>query len=642
MENNKTNTFGVCVKDIFEKYSFTIPIYQRNYAWENGHREQLIADILSIKKSDNTYYLGSLVVKKTNGFLEVIDGQQRLTTLFLIYSFLKAEFREEATSISIDPDNFMFQSRELSNKCIKQLFSCIEKSDNINEENGNELILGYKDIKRIFNNIKTQSVDFKDKTKKELVEDFIKKLDQVHLIVTHVPEDEDLNHYFEIMNTRGEQLEPHEIVKSYIMKALKENENENNIQLASVIWDACASMDSYLQMNFSKDLREKIFGEKWDDLLPQDKSALFKIDSQSSGLNTKTLKEIFSIQEKELIKEDKSTEENERFESIINFQNFLLHVNILTQNKNKELTSDEESSLDDKTFIKKFNNYKGNKELSKSFIYNLLKLRFLFDKYIIKREFKKDYKNEGRWSLQMLTKNDGKPLYKGTFSQEGNNILRNLQSCLRITYTSPKTMHWITIALETAESIFKNFKDSNDLNFRLINQLEKYACKKITDSKYESKSGFDIERIVFTFLDYILWKKAKILNDKNLSEMLKKFPDNIDFVFRTSIEHFYPQNPIDRNKNWEEDDLNGIGNLALVTVSANSAASNSIPSQKVVIYEKKGVEIVNKSPKLFLMCQDAEKWDKNKAQEHGKEMKEILAKYIEELQTISKSNNHSR
>ena len=124
--------------------------------------------------------------------------------------------------------------------------------------------------------------------------------------------------------------------------------------------------------------------------------------------------------------------------------------------------------------------------------------------------------------------------------------------------------------------------------------------------------------------------------------MLKKFPDNIDFVFRTSIEHFYPQNPIDKNKTWEEDDLNGIGNLALVTVSANSAASNSIPSQKVVIYEKKGVEILNKSPKLFLMCQDAEKWDKNKAQEHGKEMKEILAKYIEELQTISKSNNHSR
>ena len=630
MENKLTNTPEVCVKHIFKTYSFTIPIYQRNYAWENGHREQLIADILSIKESDNKYYLGSLVVKKKNGILEVIDGQQRLTTLFLIYSFLKSEFKEEATSISIDPDNFMFQSRELSNKCIKQLFSSIEESDKIIEENGNELILGYKDIKRIFNNIKTQSVDFKDKTKNELVADFLKKLDKVYLIVTHVPEDEDLNHYFEIMNTRGEQLEPHEIVKSYIMEAL-----QNNRQLASVIWDACASMDSYIQMNFSKDLREKLFGEGWEELVPQEKSELFKIDSQSGGLKIATLKDIFSKPEKELIKEDKSTEEeeNERFESIINFQNFLLHVNILTQNKNKELTSDEESSLDDRTFIKKFYNYKDNQELSESFIYNLLKLRFLFDKYIIKREFKKDYKYEGRWSLQKLTKYEGKPLYKGTFSQESNDnqILRNLQSCLRITYTSPKTMHWITKALETAESIFKKTKDSG--NF--IDQLEKYACNKITDSKYEEKSGFDIERIVFTFLDYILWKKAKILKDQNLSEKLRKFPDNIDFVFRTSIEHFYPQNPIDRDKTWEEKDLNDIGNLALVTVSANSAASNSIPSQKVVIYEKKGVEIVNKSPKLFLMCLDPEKWDKDRALEHGREMKKILSEYISELQTIS-------
>lgn len=628
MENKLTNTPEVCVKNIFKTYSFTIPIYQRNYAWENGHREQLIADILSIKESDNKYYLGSLVVKKKNCFLEVIDGQQRLTTLFLIYSFLKSEFKEEATSISIDPDNFMFQSRELSNKCIKQLFSSVEESDIKNEENGNELILGYKDIKRIFNNIKTQSVDFKNKTKNELVADFIKKLEKVYLIVTHVPEDEDLNHYFEIMNTRGEQLEPHEIVKSYIMEALK-----NNRQLASVIWDACASMDSYIQMNFSKDLREKLFGEGWEELVPQEKSELFKIDSQSGGLKTKTLKDIFSIQEEELIKEDKSTEEeNERFESIINFQNFLLHVNILTQNENKELASDEESSLDDRTFIKKFNNYKYNQELSESFIYNLLKLRFLFDKYIIKREFKKDYKYEGRWSLQKLTKNDGKPLYKGTFSQESNDnqILRNLQSCLRITYTSPKTMHWITKALETAESIFKN-KKSEDL----INQLEKYACNKITDSKYENKSGFDIERIVFTFLDYILWKKAKILKDQNLSEKLRKFPDNIDFVFRTSIEHFYPQNPIDRKETWPLEILNDIGNLALVTVSANSTASNSIPSQKVVIYKKTGVEIVNKSPKLFLMCQNPEKWDKDRALDHGREMKKILSEYIRKLQTIS-------
>ena len=45
-------------------------------------------------------------------------------------------------------------------------------------------------------------------------------LDKVEIIRTEVPEGTDLNHYFEIMNTRGEQLEKHEILKARLMKVL--------------------------------------------------------------------------------------------------------------------------------------------------------------------------------------------------------------------------------------------------------------------------------------------------------------------------------------------------------------------------------------------------------------------------------------
>ena len=47
-------------------------------------------------------------------------------------------------------------------------------------------------------------------------------LDKVRILRTELPPNTDLNHYFEIMNTRGEQLEKHEILKARLLKKLKD------------------------------------------------------------------------------------------------------------------------------------------------------------------------------------------------------------------------------------------------------------------------------------------------------------------------------------------------------------------------------------------------------------------------------------
>ena len=66
---------------------YTVPIYQRNYAWRAAQIEQLISDIQDAAMGhESSYFLGNLVVTpraKPNDF-EVIDGQQRLTTLYLL------------------------------------------------------------------------------------------------------------------------------------------------------------------------------------------------------------------------------------------------------------------------------------------------------------------------------------------------------------------------------------------------------------------------------------------------------------------------------------------------------------------------------------------------------------------------------
>ena len=75
------------------KAHYVIPRYQRAYAWEDKEIVQLIDDINDINLSDN-YYIGSLVVSKIQGkpeVYEVVDGQQRLTTLFLLLQYLVSE-----------------------------------------------------------------------------------------------------------------------------------------------------------------------------------------------------------------------------------------------------------------------------------------------------------------------------------------------------------------------------------------------------------------------------------------------------------------------------------------------------------------------------------------------------------------------
>ena len=83
--NNDSNSIeSLSVKKLFDGDNrYIIPIYQRNYAWDIEEVNQLINDI---KNHDgNNYYLGALTVKKrADNAFEVIDGQQRLTTLFLI------------------------------------------------------------------------------------------------------------------------------------------------------------------------------------------------------------------------------------------------------------------------------------------------------------------------------------------------------------------------------------------------------------------------------------------------------------------------------------------------------------------------------------------------------------------------------
>lgn len=590
--------FGIT--KVFEETEYVIPIYQRNYAWKKDEIEQLLTDICD---STGRYCLGSLIVNRLQAnTYEVIDGQQRLTTLYLLLSFLNDD--------SIKEKSLRFEAREKSNKTLRKIVSLECQTDKLAEGDwySEEIKEGYNVIVSFFT---TQDDGVKEK--------FISKLDNIFIIRTQVPEKIDLNHYFEIMNTRGEQLELHEIVKAKIMGAIKSGQDK---KIAAVIWDACAQMEKYVQMNFDKVRREKIFGDEWtrfEHLAFDHLRECFK-DAEVLNEDTFTLRsKLESPEHTEKADHSDADEENERFESIISFPNFLLQVN---EAMGVSDLDDPDAGLDDKRFMSLLKRHWDSGEAAAlDFIFYLLKYRVLFDKYIIKREYKGEYRQEGRWSLRKLEmyedvkRRSRKPLYKGTYNAGDNDShitgnVRMLQSCLRVTYTSPKTMHWIAKLLAELDC---------DENTDVTSFLEEYCCDKVEQAEYKEKQGFSIERIVFTYLDYVLYRENR-----------KEFED-FQFQFRNSIEHFYPQHPTNK-KEWDTEDLkealNSFGNLALITVSANSKFSNMLPASKVESYG----EIIGQSPKLMrmrkLMQENNGIWDEKLTKKHNDEMIAILAKEI--------------
>ncbi|WP_446898901.1 DUF262 domain-containing protein [Clostridium sp. LBM24168] len=589
------------VSRLFTNVKYKIPIYQRNYAWEEKQIQQLIDDIYT---SNGTYFLGNLIVnQKEADVYEVIDGQQRLTTLYLLEKYLKMDVLR---------GSLYFEAREKSNRTLS-IIGTEETNNLLDELQSEELNRGYKIIKGYFQSERLNCTSF------------IEKLNNVQLIRIQVPQNIDLNHYFEIMNTRGEQLEFHEIAKAKLLSKLSTNEDK---KAGSLIWEACSNMGTYIQMNFDLETRDELFSKNWSGLntevndFDKVKEKIIRKNVDNLTNDTKTLFEI--LKDTKPIKTDNSNiiEENERFESIISFPNFILQVNEAISE-----SDEKESMLDDKNFLKNIEINWRNEETSKAFLYNLLKCRVLFDKYILKREFARDYKETGKWSLQCLESYKDekrgylKPKYLGTFGGDDDNKnkqLRTLQSCLRITYTSPKTMHWISLVL-------KNLM--NDENSNILEVLEGYCKDKVNESNYKIARGFDLERIVFTYLDYILYRDGYSYRGKQIILPLK---DDWQFQFRNSIEHFYPQHPVDIEPSikWHSDDLNGFGNLALITVSGNSKFSNLPPEGKVKSYPS----IIEQSLKLKIMKEmisiNGGVWNKEISDKHKEEMFDILDKEL--------------
>ena len=653
------------VQALFEsKQTYIIPMYQRNYAWGEKEIDQLILDIQDYQKQSDQlnqgqtqgskkYYIGTLVVfERSDGTYEIIDGQQRFTTLTLLAICLKRLSKEEKIVLDMswfNQFNLDFESRPKSSLTFQALLRGDHLQHLKSSEYNADLVQGFELLQRAIEKIINQGG----------LSVFCKYLFE-NVVITQVlvPKDTDLNHYFEVMNNRGEQLEKHEILKARLMSVLNQIKDEadktSSMTLFTSIWNATANMERYVQYGFSTIYRDVIFGKDWGDFVPENASSLLEIFSRnveskeqtSSKSNFKSISEMLKQVPERIKNKDTKEEKPERFNSIINFPNFLLQV---LQIWLSQTNRNEKVALDDKQLIDQFEEHILLKNLGiqedkevienvKSFMFTLLKSKFLFDQYIIKRDYSTDHDD---WSIKRLKRYKDSSSYVNTLDGDSSEITQKILLLMTAFHVSTPTLsykywlngvlYWLYQNTDKSESDYFNalqhlarkFIFQRYLNEKQIDYFDLiYGNQTIDDFKIDqSKLSFgNIENnFVFNYLDFLIYCDAENSNDKVIK--------NFKFTQRSSVEHFYAQQIEGERDKLDHENLHRFGNLCLISSSKNSSIGNRLPSAKRDYFMPEIRKGKIDTLKLYLMIQMLEEknvWKKEQILDHEKKMLDLF------------------
>lgn len=616
---------SLSVDCLLNEDSYAIPLYQRNFSWTYDEIEQLLNDVADAfqEKRDN-YYIGTLVVNEENGLFKIIDGQQRTTALNLIALVLKNEFDFN----KLEAVNLTFPARRKSNENIQKLFI----KEKISEDDENELTRGYRHakdaLKKVLGERQLEPQPFVDYL-----------FNKVIIFRSILPKDLDLNLYFERFNSRGEQLEAHEILKAQMMA--KFGIDQEMAQKFARIWDACAEFDKPVASQFKMrrkradnfQERERIFG--WHFSNYSFHNIYDDIDFYQN--ERRKLSDILGIKVNEKITE--SEKDFGDYTQVIDFPTFLLHVLAIWEGKDTS-----EVQLDDKKLLTLFDIKNKNETWVIEFSEFLLRMKHIFDNFIVRNSnMDSSSRNKDEWFLQKGTYYEYQPngkakehyiveerFTKNTFSDsEMNKNIILLQSMFAVTFTANRDSRWL---YESLRFLFNHIEELDQPEFGsyfkdfLEIMAVRFAEGRLFTEEDMIKKYGDIPVYAFNFVDYILWKNREELGRKYKGI---KF-DQFKFAYRRSIEHWFPQHPNSDERVEKMDDqfLHSFGNLCIITDSQNSKFGNLVPSAKYKQWE--GI-FDRQSLKLQIMASITEKtkWESDQIKGLEKEILPMVKKIIE-------------
>lgn len=224
---------------LFRK-SFFVPTYQRGYRWTETQVKELLEDLydfVSTKKDENDYYcLQPIIVKKKEDCWELVDGQQRLTALWLISALYYCSNKEDVINIERETYNLVYEQKDeftalfniieamLDNNSLKSL---VEKLEPYKEKciDGRKLIESIEYISRFSRN---------NKTAKGVLAKIFDSINSVRIIWYVLDENENSIQTFTNINANKIELTNAELIKAVLLNAV---DDELKMQNKALQWE---------------------------------------------------------------------------------------------------------------------------------------------------------------------------------------------------------------------------------------------------------------------------------------------------------------------------------------------------------------------------------------------------------------------
>lgn len=545
-----------------------IPVYQRPYCWEKEQIEKLLNDFKD-NVNEDLYYIGNVIAIKNNNAFDLIDGQQRITTLWILCLYL-SQFNKSCLDFCMknQKSRLKFAIRRDTNEYLDRLL-VINHSEYpkfwelnkqfIDENNNDQQNTNIKNAFEIISNWVSEQLRDKLFNINHFILFITKNVTFQFLIA---PENIDENQLFIQINTNGTQFQHYDILKAKILNCLEDNEKTEYAQL----WDHI-SLPYYTTTTPDKSI----------DNIVENKINLFDIIDNAHSL-------IYKEQE-----EKSSQTVDYRYEYIIDFNTLLIHslfiyckrykLSLPNQFNTEKLleTFDSFQSLISKetaeratlakNFLKILESVKQN--LDQQFIFrDIQENEFILnpkdhqehqkDSSIIDVSISEDKLQIAQLQRMLYHSNyDNKHYWLGIFLDQCINSIDPLEFS-----TFEKIDNILSIIGRTQSSYINYFSD--ELIFLTTPLLE----IPINTFNYNN-----INRYWFYKLEYLLWKKSEDINKHK------------HIISRTSIEHILPQNDREYFKN-NDINIDDFGNLILITVSENSGFSNKNLLEKYEYYKK--------------------------------------------------------
>jgi len=530
-------------KVLFTGNKFRIPRYQRPYAWGEDQISEFWNDLVT---NHEPYFIGSLIFNyeylDSTGFIEIIDGQQRLLTITIFSAVVrdvaagidkKASDRIQRQDIALEDiegkESFLLIPGDTTYKYFKT---------NI-QERGNDILSSNADTQesqRIKNNYKY----IWDKINIELSkysanDDKIKYIDRLRkrrndLIVIEViiKSEEEAYEIFETTNARGVDLSVADLLKNLIFRKIPAQDDRD----------------------FAKDV--------WNEIIND-------VESQ----NLKKFLRYFWISKHSFVTEKKLFLEIKH--NITEWDKILGDLQTDAQNFKKLLQGT----------VSDYSDYKHGNEIYDS-VYSL-KLMGVSQCYVLLLSILRNYKKLKTDPQRIIKLIENFTFKFSVVCQLAGNRVEKIYSKY-------------AIYIENAVHEVQEKRISGTIQ-KLFSQLENEL--KVLEPKREVFDEY------FLDLSYINSEKGRMLIKYILgridSRHRKTKEEKIDFT-NVNIEHILPQKPCkkwDLNKQDIKGYVNKLGNLTLLDISLNSKAQNETVDKKIVSYEESGLPITRELVKTL-------------------------------------------